>query len=246
MDRTSVFMAAWLTVSTLIGPGIVNAQERPKALNELVTRLNVSGQGAGGWLAQLGVDSTTPAAERLLVLTVAGGPLAERNGNGSWVVIDGDLDRLLRTPGMSAILLHNHPSNVGLSAADIGQVSKPGVTAIVAIAHDGSVFVAAAGRAMDPDRLEARQYVRALNEVTRRLRAEWPSGSVSVSASDAHLNHLVARALAQAGIIQYWSDLRGAPRASYDTAAAVFNRVVAGTAAYLRRVEKPALSAAHR
>jgi len=245
MERANILAAAWLTVSVAIGPSIGNAQERPKALNELVTRLNVSGQGAGGWLAQLGIDSTKPAAERLLVLSVAGGPLAVRTGNRSWVVIDGDLDRLLRTPGTSAILLHNHPSNVGLSAADIGQVSKPGVRAIVAIGHDGSVFVAAPGRAMDPDGLEARQYVRALNEVTRRLRAEWPSVSVPVAVSDAHLNHLVARALAQAGIIQYWSDLRGDTRASYDLAQLAFNRVVAGAAAYLRRVEKPALSA-HR
>ena len=50
---------------------------------------------------------------------------------------------------MSAVLVHNHPSSVGLSAADIGQLSKPGVAAIVAIGHDGSVFVASAGRAMN-------------------------------------------------------------------------------------------------
>src|SRR5262249_2609899 len=157
----------------------------------------------------LGVHSPGPVSERLLIVDSAGQPIVERDGRTSSVVLDVDLDRLLTTPGRSAVLVHNHPSNVGLSAADIGQLSKPGVAAIVAIGHDRSVFIASAGPATDGYFLEARQYTRALNEVTRRLRAEWPSQSVSVSVSDAQLNHLVARALAQVGIIQYWADLRG-------------------------------------
>src|SRR5262245_7044423 len=139
MDRTSVLVAGWLTVAAVAGTGLGYAQEQPKTLKELVTRLNVAGQGAGAWLEQLGVTSMQPPAERLLILTVTGGPLTERTGGASSVVIDADLDRLLRTPGMSAVLVHNHPSSVGLSAADIGQVAKPGVAAIVAIGPAGSV-----------------------------------------------------------------------------------------------------------
>jgi hypothetical protein len=223
--------------------GLAEAQERPRELSDLVNRLSVSGRGVTTWLEQLGVSSTGAATERLLVVRATGERLRLRDGKTSSVELDGDLDGLLRTPGTSAVLVHNHPSSVGLSAADIGQVSKPGVAAIIAIGHDGSVFIASAGRNMDRDFLEARQYVHALNEVMRRLRAEWPSRAVAVSASDAQLNHLVARALAQAGIIQYWSDLRGDTRASYDFSQMAFNRVVVGAAAYLRRVEKPALSA---
>jgi hypothetical protein len=223
--------------------GIAEAQERPRELSDLVSRLSVSGRGVTTWLERLGVNSAEPATERLLVVRATGERLTLRDGRTSSVELDGDLDGLLRTPGTSAVLVHNHPSSVGLSAADIGQVSKPGVAAIIAIGHDGSVFIASAGRNMDRDFLEARQYVHALNEVTRRLRAEWPSRAVPVSVSDAQLNHLVARTLSQAGIIQYWSDLRGDTRASYDFSQMTFNRVVAGAAAYLRRVEKPALSA---
>jgi hypothetical protein len=106
-----------------------------------------------------------------------------------------------------------------------------------------AIYIASAGRAMNPDFLEAKQYVRARNEVTRRLRAEWRHLSVSVEASDAQLNHLVACALAQAGIIQYWSSLRGDNRASYDLARSVFDRVVAGAATDLRRIEPPVIQA---
>jgi len=243
--RVALTVAGWLTVTVLVGPGVANAQEHPRALKELVTRLNVSDRGIAAWLEKLGVRPTGPVGERLLIVDSAGEPIVERNGGTSAVVLDADLDRVLCTPGTSAVLVHNHPSNVGLSAADIGQLSKPGVAAIAAIGHDGSVFIAAAGRGTDRDFLQARQYTQALNEVRRRLQAEWPSQNVSISVSDAQLNHLVARALAQAGIIQYWADLRGDTRASYDLAAPVFNRVVAGTAAYLRQVEKPSLSA-HR
>ena len=139
-------------------------------------------------------------------------------------------------------MVHNHPSSVGLSAADIGHLAKPGVLAILALGHDGSVFVASAGEAMDPDVLEATQYVRALQEVKRRLRVEWPSRSASVAASDVQLNHLVARALAQAGVIRYWSELRGSNRDTYEVGRPAFSRVVAGAGAYLRRVENPALA----
>ena len=39
----------------------------------------------------------------------------------------------------------------------MGQLAKPGVAAIVAIGHDGSVFIASAGPRFDPDLFEERQ-----------------------------------------------------------------------------------------
>ena len=66
---------------------------------------------------------------------------------------------------------------------------------------------------------------------------EWPSGSVSVAVSDAHLSHLVSLALAKAGIIDYWFTLRGTGRESFDKARVIFNRVVVSAAARIRTAE---------
>jgi hypothetical protein len=153
------------------------------------------------------------------------------------VYVDAELDRVLLQPGLGSVLVHNHPASVGLSGPDLGQLSKPGVAAVIAVGHDGSVFAASAGRRMHPEFLESRQYELAKVEVVKRLRAQWPSGSVSVAASDAHLSHLVALAMAKAGIIDYWFVLRGAGRESFDNARVVFNQVVVGAASRLSNVQ---------
>ena len=62
MDRRNILMAGWLAMSRPIGSGTINGQERPKALKELVTRLNVSDRGVGAWLEELGVNSTEPVS----------------------------------------------------------------------------------------------------------------------------------------------------------------------------------------
>jgi hypothetical protein len=167
------------------------------------------------------------------VVRSTGEDVLARRGGPSSVRVDSELDDLLLRPGVGHVLVHNHPTSVGLSGPDLGQLAKPGVAAVMAVGHDGSVFVASAGRRMQPDFLESKQYVSAKAEVGRRLRAEWPSGSVSVAVSDAHLCHLVSLALAKAGIIDYWFTLRGTGRESFDGARVVFNRVVVGAAARL-------------
>jgi hypothetical protein len=240
MESRPIVLAVWLVAAIMAGTGIAGAQERPKELTELAARLNISNRGVSAWLDELGARSDEPGSERLLIVSASGEPIATRKGTTSSVVIEADLDRLLREHGQRIVLVHNHPSSVGLSAADIGNVAKPGIAAIVAIGHDGSVFIASAGPAMDPDLLEATQYARALQEVKRRLRLEWPSRGASVAASDAQLNHLVARALAKADIIRYWSELRGSNLYSYQVGQPAFSRVVAGAAAYLRRLERSA------
>ena len=115
------------------------------------------------------------------------------------------------------------------------QLAKPGVAAIVAVGHDGSVFIASAGPRLN------RVLVRGAAICTRPGRgqeeaaSEWPSGRVSVAVSDAHFSHLVTLALAKAGIVQYWFSLGGAGRESYEGARIVFSQVVVGAAAQLKR-----------
>jgi hypothetical protein len=221
------------TLAVTIGVSGEAAQERPMDLPGLVARLDLTEAGARRWLEQLGVNGDGASTERLMAVSVTGAPLLEREGGGSSVRIDPELDTLLLQPGMAIVLVHNHPANVGLSGNDLRQLTKPGITAIVAIGHDGSVFIASAGPRLDRDLFQDEQYALAKAEVMKRLRAEWPSGRVTVSVSDAHVSHLVTLALQRAGIVQYWFKLRGPGRETYEQARMVFGRVVEGAAGRL-------------
>jgi len=223
----------WVALGAVGGSGAAGAHQPATDLSNVVSSLDLTEQGAARWLARLEANGSGSSGERLLAVTTTGAWLLARDGGQSSVPVGAELDKLLIQPTRSIVLMHNHPSNVGLSIADIGQLSRPGVAAMVAIGHDRSVFVAAPGRRMDPDHLEDRQCAQASTEITRRLRKDWPLDHIPFAVADAHLSHLMARALAQAGAIDYWFALRGASHASYESARIVFGRVVAGTAAQL-------------
>lgn len=237
MHRQGLAVAGSLVLALGIGAGSAGGQERGVDLPKLVAGLELDERGVDRWLERLGATVAGPPAERLLVVRPTGEDVLARRGSASLVRVDAELDELLLQPGIGHVLVHNHPTSVGLSGPDLGQLAKPGVAAVVAIGHDGSVFAASAGRRMHPDFLESKQYASAKAEVVKRLRAEWPSGSVSVALSDAHLSHLVSLAMAKAGIIDYWFTLRGTGRESFDRARVVLNRVIVGAAARLRTPE---------
>ncbi len=233
MNRLAYAVAGGVALVLTFGGGHAGAQEPPVDLRRLVAGLDVTERGVTRWLERLGATVPGLPEERLLLVRPTGEDVLERRGGPSSVRVDSEIDDLILRPGMRHVLVHNHPTSVGLSGPDLGQLAKPGVAAVMAVGHDGSVFVASAGRRMQPDFLESKQYVSAKAEIGRRLRAEWPSGSVSVAVSDAHLSHLVSLALAKAGIIDYWFTLRGTGRESFDGARVVFNRVVVGASARL-------------
>jgi hypothetical protein len=201
-------------------------------LGVLATRLDLSGEGAEAWLRQL--ERNDAATERLLAVTTSGELVMAREGGRTAVVIGVDLDRLLRRPGSAIVLIHNHPSNTALSAADIGQLSKPGVAAVVAICRDRSVFMAAAGPRMDGDFLESHQYrtaeagVRQRMELAKMTAASWPDATRL-------RGHLVARALAKAGIISYRADIRRGGREHLEAERRVLLPLVESVAARLTR-----------
>jgi hypothetical protein len=217
----------------LAAGGRANGQQAPQDLRGLVAGLGVTGRGVAMWLERLGASDSSQPAERLLALQLSGEPVLTRRGDASSVLVDAELDEILLRHGRSIVLLHNHPSSVGLSGPDLGQLAKPGVAAVVAIGHDGSVFAAAAGPNMRGDFLESEQYVRAKSEVAARLRAEGASGGLSAVVRDMHTSHLVSLAMAKARIIEYWYSLRGRNRESFDQARVALNRVMVGAAARL-------------
>ena len=199
----------------------------------VISTLDLTDRGAANWLARLQWTGNEGPSERLVAVSLTGVPLMEIKGDRSSVHVGAEMDRLLMQAERSIILVHNHPSNVGLSAADIGQLAKPGVAAIVAIAHDRSVFVAMRGDGAHAGSLIERQYEDVRSETQRRLRRALADG-VLVADADVHLSHLVCRVLNRAGVIHYWAELRGRARGSYEAARMAFGQVVEGTAAWIR------------
>lgn len=205
-------------------------QNARTAVSALATTLDLSEAGAKRWLKRLGVTPKGAQVERLLVMSATGEVLIERHGDQSSVTVDAEIDNLLYRSDKALVLIHNHPASVGLSFADMLHLTKPGLAAIVAVGHDGSVFAAAAGPRIDRLWFADEQYAIAKAEVVRRLRADWPVGSVSIRPGDAHTSHLIALTLAKARIIDYWFSIRGRSERSYVPARFIFNWITARAA----------------
>lgn len=234
MNQAASLAAALALGMTLEARG-GQVQEGSRDLSRLAAALKLTASGGvGAWLERLGDGRGDQKAERLLAVSLTGIVVMEREGDASSVRVDPEMDRLLHDSSPPIVLIHNHPANVGLSAADLRQLAKRGVAAIVAIAHDGSVFMAARGPRMDADFFEERQHAHATAQVLDRLRIEWPSRSVSVEESTGLFSHLVGMALARAGMIQYWFRLRGTARESYERSRMVFSRVVVSASGRLK------------
>jgi len=234
MTRPGLLVVGWMTIATTVPAADAQVAQKPPAnLPKLAESLNLTDGGVWRWLDRLGVNGDS-RSERLLALESTGKILIERHGDDSSVRVDPELDSLLLRPGAAVVLIHNHPASVGLSLADLRHVYKPGVAAMVAIGHDGSVFIASAGPRFDHSGAADLHYPVAMAEIRDRLRREWPSGRLSIAASDAHTSHLITLALARARIVQYWFKLRGGSLTSYQGTQFTFNRIAALGAARLK------------
>ena len=198
-----------MVVATLVaGSGTAKAQPSKPDLPQIAGRLDLTASGAGRWLNVLGVTPDKQSSERLLAISAAGETVATRDG-GESSVSEAELDARLLRAGDAVILVHNHPGNAGLSANYFAQLAKPGVAAVVAIAHDGDMAVR--GARYDPVHFEQQQDHVARVEIKKRLRVECGTGTLSAAASDAHFSHLAALALSKAGVIEYRAVLSSRP-----------------------------------
>jgi hypothetical protein len=140
----------------------------------------------------------------------------------------------LLDPVSDLVLIHNHPHSLGFSADDLVQLEKPGVTAVVAVGHDGSVYIAARGRLYDRDMFEPVQYAAARKAVTLGVREALVAHMLTDERVDAHFAHLISLALERAGVIDYYTDLAPERRSQFDTARVAFAQLVAFAASRVR------------
>lgn len=183
------------------------------------------------WLAALGVTAeagTTHSRERLIVVGRDGRVVRIVEGQAGRVDIGLDLIQLMAHPESALTLVHNHPAGNGLSPNDLEHLEYPGVRAVVAIGHDGSIYKAARG-----SRFPAGPLVGAgkKNEVygtahTRAIRAlAFERSPISRAAFDAHMYHVLSAALEGAGVLDYQARLGASRQATFDEARPFLTRV---------------------
>jgi hypothetical protein len=234
-SRGVVQVTGWLLMLTLpVGVVSAEAQGSKPKLQNLAKELNLTSAGLPAWLQRLGVSADRPASEQLLAVTRDNRTMGTRTGSEQHVPLGVDLDLVLLTAGAGIVLVHNHPGSTGFSADDLLQLAKPGVAVVVAIGHDGSLYMAAAGPRYDRNLFEEIQYGAARKEIDRKL-SEDMSRALPARIIDAHRAHLVSLSLKKAGVILYEARLAPDRRASFDQARQAFGPVIVAGAGRVPR-----------
>ena len=208
-------------------------------LDDLAGRLELTPAGAPGWLARLEDGAGAKAPERLLALSDTGRLLATRFGGPSSVVLGPALDHEMLDSANALVLVHNHPGNTGLSANDLEQLTKHGVVAIVAVAHDGGIYMAARGPAFDENRFVRDQFPAMRLEVLRWVYMESLAGRLNPDTAASYISHLTSLALAQADVIEYRATLGATTAGEFHARVMIMDRVVSGAVSCQRRPHRP-------
>ena len=196
------------------------AQRPPHSLAAVIADLRLTdGAGAREWLARLGVAAGSASHERLLAVSGEGKILRALDGSDATVVVTPEFDGDLVREGAGVVLVHNHPANTSLSQQDLGQLDKPGVAAIVAIGHDGSVYAAARPQA-PPALADAGPSATPVcaTKSARRCGSRCPRMATNASTAASYATHLTMLALAKAGYVDYFAAMAPERRATFDVA----------------------------
>jgi hypothetical protein len=239
---TGIIGLAWVCAALAQPPGPSPAPlHAPREnLARIVRQFDFTEKGSSRWLSALGVLPGAAGRERLLVMSASGTLVATKGGSEFVVLFGPEIELRLMTPGANHVLVHNHPDNAGLSANDLAQLSKPGVAAVVAVAHDRSLYIAVRGSRYDGELFLDRQYDVVRSEILKWLRIDAGAGMVRPRAGNAHFSHLAALALAKAGVIEYRAVLLASARESFDSARVGFGHVVVASAAALGSLPRSA------
>lgn len=112
--------------------------------------------------------------------------------NGQVAVLDDPVRRI--------DLVHNHPSSGSLSEADMRVSTLAGIESIIAVGHNGSVFV---GRGLTTSARLGRAYNEADVALRRRLDPRVDAGDITLDDAGQLWNHLKHEVLARRGFVRY-------------------------------------------
>lgn len=193
-----VLVAGLAAVAAAAGPAA--AQAVPHAVLAVQPRFETR---PADWRDALTQGGRLPPHERLVVVTPDGGIVRIVEGEETQVNLPADLQAALATGALRATLVHNHLADRGLSCADFRQLAKPGVAQVVAVGGRGSVFEAAAGPEYDARLFDAASCRDLFDRVATQLSAQLGAMLGPRSEPVDQVPHVVARALASAGVIVY-------------------------------------------
>jgi hypothetical protein len=185
-----------------------------------------SGLSGSYWAAALANGGPAPRHERLLAVRPDGRVLGVIDGERDYVMLSVALVRELSEQKLQATLVHNHPTSVGLGESDLMHLAKMGVSRIVAVGSDGTVYEAAAGSRYDPARFAENLYPAVESRVRERLAAEAWRDREDPEALSPHVPHLVAVVLHRARVIDYLVTPSETVKLAFARYRELFERVV--------------------
>jgi hypothetical protein len=201
-------------------------------------RLELPASGTAGlngsyWMAALADGRPMPRHERLLVIRNDGHVLEVVDGHEGGVKLPPGLAEDLDAGRVEVTLVHNHPAGGGFSGEDLRQVHRKGVRRVIALATDGSVYEASAGRRsalLTPD-----LYASVLDRVRNRLLSEASWSRESIETTSGHLGHLVSVVLERAQLIDYRVSASVTAAVELNRYRSLFERVTTAEAMRLER-----------
>lgn len=213
MTRLPVAIVSLLLASCAVGISVRPARAQALSKNVLSLKPGAaepvsSYEGTAGvrvqaWTKALATDGRLPNHERMLVVSSAGEVLSVVDGDRNRVILPAPLAEMLARMPLDATLVHNHPDSVSLSGADLFQLAKVGVSRVVALGHDGSVYEAsAAARFGEGASIESR-YDAVLQCVLDRVIRESQFSGADLVGLYPHIPHVVALIFERAGVIHY-------------------------------------------
>ncbi len=155
------------------------------------------------WTKALARDGRFPSYERMLVVSAAGQVLTVVDGDRNRVLLPEPLADVLMHIPLGATLVHNHPDSVSLSDADLSQLAKVGVSRVVALGHDGSVYEASTALRFGNGASVESRYGPVLQRVLDRVIRESQYAGASLAGLYPHIPHVVALIFDRAGVIHY-------------------------------------------
>jgi hypothetical protein len=184
-----------------------------------------SGLSGSYWTTALANGGPAPRHERLLAVRPDGRVLSVIDGERDHVMLSVALVSALSEQKLQVTLVHNHPTIVSLGESDLTHLAKIGVSRIVAVGSDGTVYEAAVGSRYDP-RFAENSYPAVESRVRERLAAEAWRDREDPEALSPHVPHLVAVVLHRAHVIDYLVTPSETVRATFDRYRDLFERVV--------------------
>lgn len=223
-------MVTWGMLAAVLVAGM----EAPPRIDVTTGRTDVR-----TWLRVLGVPDGSGdrhVQERLIVLSPTGRIVHVVSGHERSVPLPAGLDRRLLTPGEDLTLVHNHPAGNGLSQNDLRQLEKAGVSAVVAIGHDGGIYVARRGPRFPEFGLvgfDGSAYATALTTAEQVLAGTPDAGSRALFAR--HVHHVIALGLARVEMLEYRARLTGERELTFNNGRVFLAQVRDAISAAVRR-----------